>query len=56
MGAGAGVCRCVGQSGTSIEVCTGTCSLTQSEYRQTDRQIGAYATVLPVGFPSEGYL
>ena len=38
MGAGAGVCGCVGQSGTSIDVCTGTYSLTQSEHRQTDRQ------------------
>ena len=27
-----------GAGGTSIEVCTGTFSLTQSEYRQTDRQ------------------
>ena len=35
-----------------IEVCTGTCSLTQSEYQQTDRQTGAYSAVLPVGFPS----
>ena len=45
-------------------MCTGTFSLTQSEYRQTDRQTdgqtetdrdrqtGAYAAVLPVGFPS----
>ena len=54
MGAGAGVCGCVGQGGTSIEVCTGTCFFTQSEHRQTDRdrQTGAYSAVLPVGFPS----
>ena len=62
MGAGAGVCGCVEQSGTSIEVCTGTLSLTQSEHRQTDRQTetdrqrqrrtGAYSAVLAVDFPS----
>ena len=36
--------------GTYIEVCT--CSLVQSEYRQTDTQTGAYSAVLLVGFPS----
>ena len=52
MGAGAGVCGCVGQ------VCTGTLSLTQSEHRQTERQTyrqtdrGAYSAVLLVDFPS----
>ena len=35
-----------------IEECTGTGSLTQSKYRQTNRQTGAYSAVLPVGFPS----
>ena len=51
------MCVCVGMygaGGTSVEVCTGTCSLTQSEHRQTetDRRTGAYSAVLPVGFPS----
>ena len=43
---------CMGQVVyTSVEVCTGTCSLTQSEYRHTDRQERTYSAVLPVGFP-----
>ena len=55
MGAGAGVCGCVGQSGTSIEVCTGTFSLTQSEHRQTDRDTRRCVRCsFSGGFPSPG--
>ena len=37
-----GVCVGIWAGGTSIQMCTGTCSLTQSEYQQTEtvRQTG----------------